>query len=144
MIIALCLALLLPNKEVIADYYAHKVAEQYRIYEPYEQSRLVHDYLIQTVRYDEKGGKAYDALVKHRANCQGYSMAFYEIMTHLGVKTNVHIGWAEGLHAWNDVEIDGECYFIDVTYDDKDDGKVYYDWFMTKGIKDHYSWFMLY
>ena len=33
---------------------------------------------------------------------------------------------------------------VDVTWDDKDDGKIYYKWFMITQIRDHYAMFELY
>ena len=149
-ILALILMITFPvaaSEEAVTDYYAHSIAEQYRNLCQYEKAREVHDYLIRNVQYDfsDNSYKSYGALVEGRAVCQGYSLAYREVLLHLGVKCNVLIGTtSQGLHTWNLVEVNGTGYFIDVTFDDKDDGKVYYAWFMLTQIKDHYAWFMLY
>ena len=149
-ILALLLMITFPvaaSEEAVTDYYAHSIAEQYRNLCQYEKAREVHDYLIRNVQYDftKNAYKSYGALVEGRAVCQGYSLAYREVLLHLGVKCNVLIGTtSQGLHAWNLVEVNGSNYFIDVTFDDKDDGKVYYDWFMLTQIRDHYAMFTLY
>ena len=149
-ILALLLMIAFPvaaSEEAVTDYYAHQVAEQYRGLCEYEKAREVHDYLIRNVQYDftKNAYKSYGALAEGRAVCQGYSLAYREVLLHLEIPCNVLIGTtSQGLHAWNLVEINGSNYFIDVTFDDKDDGKVYYDWFMLTQIKDHYTMFALY
>lgn len=149
-ILALLLMITFPvtaSEEAVTDYLAHSIAEQYRGLCEYEKAREVHDYLIRNVQYDfsKNSYKSYGALVEGRAVCQGYSLAYREVLLHLEMKCNVIIGTTgQGLHTWNFVEINGSNYFIDVTWDDKDDGKVYYAWFMLTQIKDHYAMFTLY
>ena len=135
------------SEEAVTDYYAHSIAEQYQNLCEYEKAREVHNYLIRNAQYDfsDNSYKSYGALVEGRAVCQGYSLAYREVLLHLGVKCNVLIGTtSQGLHAWNLVTVNGTGYFIDVTFDDRDDGKVYYDWFMLTVIRDHYTMFTLY
>jgi len=137
------------DEEALMDYHAFEIAKQYARGCEYEKAKAVHDYLIKNVEYDyllsENSFRAYGALVEGKAVCQGYSFAYYEILKHLNIDCNVCIGRAgDGIHAWNLVTVNGIGYFVDVTWDDKDDGKIYYDWFMLTGIKDHYTWFLLY
>jgi len=149
-ILALLLMITFPvaaSEEAVTDYYAHSIAEKYRGLCQYEKAREVHNYLIRNVQYDftKNAYKSYGALVEGRAVCQGYSLAYREVLLHLGVKCNVLIGTtSQGLHTWNLVTVNGTGYFIDVTFDDKDDGKVYYEWFMLTQISDHYVMFTLY
>ena len=149
-ILALLLMITFPvaaSEEAVTDYYAHSIAEQYRNLCQYEKAREVHDYLIRNVQYDysKNSYKSYGALVEGGAVCQGYALAYREVLLHLDVKCNVIVGTtSQGLHAWNLVEVNGSNYFIDVTWDDKDDGKVYYAWFMLTQIRDHYVMFALY
>lgn len=149
-IILLLLLIVLPvnaSQEAYTDIQAHKIAESVRYLEPYEQAKEVHDYLIRNVRYGftDNCYTSYGALVDGKAVCQGYALAYREILLHLGIPCNVCIGTAgDGLHAWNLVEVNGVNYSVDVTWDDRNDGKIYYDWFMLTAIRDHYVMFTLY
>ncbi len=51
--------------------------------------------------------------------CDGYAEAFFIIMSCLGVKCDIVVGSTEeGLHAWNQIELGGEWYNVDLTWDD--------------------------
>lgn len=133
--------------EAVTDYKAHQVAEQYINLCEYEKARMAHDWLIRNVKYGftDNCYTSYGALIEGKAVCQGYVLAYYEILAHLEIPCNVIIGTAgDGLHAWNLVTVNGIGYFIDVTWDDKDDGKIYYEWFMLRAISDHYAIMTLY
>ncbi len=103
---------------------------------PFEQIRYVHDYLVQNTIYDYDGlaeaekthhvasseyiYSAYGCLINGKAVCAGYAKAFQLILNELGYTCIYVTGDAGGPHAWNCVTIDGQTYFIDVTWDDKD------------------------
>ena len=84
----------------------------------------VHDYLVKNCVYGfpEKQQDAYDAygvLVSHKAVCDGYAEAFFMLMTCLDIPCDIVVGTADGdLHAWNQVELNGKWYNIDLTWDD--------------------------
>jgi transglutaminase/protease-like cytokinesis protein 3 len=137
------------SKEAIVDQCAHKIAESFVFMSKTEQAKAAHDYLIQNVKFDysmsENSFTAYGALVERKAVCQGYSFAYYEILIHLDIPCNIWIGTtSQGLHAWNFIKIDDRGYFVDVTWDDKDNGRTYYEYFMIAQIPDHYVLFTLY
>ena len=96
----------------------------------YEKILFVHDYIAQNTVYDasvdyETGSglcyTAYGCLVNKKAVCQGYAEAFTYIMNRMGIESGVCQGdtYAGG-HAWNYVMIDGEYYWLDITWDDTD------------------------
>ncbi len=62
----------------------------------------------------------YGALVGGKCVCQGYALAFYRVCKELGYKVRfVSSSSSGGNHAWNVVNLDGKCYFVDCTWDDQ-------------------------
>lgn len=108
----------------------------------YRTVKYVHDRLIDMTKYDtaameliSEGGHdafipastAYGCLVSKKAVCSGYSAAFQLIMNKLDIpcgRINGKRSTEAGAHQWNYVCLDGEYYFIDLTWDDpvRDDG----------------------
>lgn len=107
------------------------------------QVRYVHDYIIDNTTYDSEAlelvasgenygllnaSTAYGCLVENRAVCSGYSAAFQLVMKKMGIECGRVNGTRiseSGTHQWNYLCLDGEYYFIDVTWDDpiKSDGQ---------------------
>lgn len=104
----------------------------------YEKVLYVHDYLVNNTEYDSdeaaiiaanengEGGvrseaaTAYGCIVNKKAVCSGYSAAFQAMMNMLDIKCGRIAGsdLAGNSHEWNYVYIQGEYYFVDVTWDD--------------------------
>ena len=88
----------------------------------YEKALYVHDYLTAHTAYNaeaEQGSNAYGCLVSHAAFCEGYSRAFLLLMNQLGVPAGNVSGTADGYgHMWNYIQLSGEYYWVDVTWDD--------------------------
>ena len=109
----------------------------------YELEKAVHDYILESCEYDtsltgvevipdeeESAFDPYGVLVENSAVCEGYSRAFQMLLNGVGIKCMNIVGESEGeLHMWNAVELDGEWYYVDTTWDDKDDGAFKYDYF---------------
>ncbi len=96
----------------------------------FEKEKYVHDYLIDNIIYDEThyiNQNAYSALIDGRTVCAGYARAFQYIMQKLDIPCYYVVGIADEDHAWNMVELDGEFYNVDVTWDDTEYGR--YDYF---------------
>ncbi len=103
---------------------------------PYEQALFVHDHLIRSARYDhealeefyrtdhapacEQIFSAYGCLVEGKTVCSGYAKAFQLVMQELGLECAYVSGKAGESHGWNCLWLNGEGYFIDVTWDDPD------------------------
>lgn len=101
-------------------------------------ARQIHDKLIDEVTYDyavlESDGydlahTAYGALVEdsegnaHYAVCDGYSLAYEYLLQQCGINAVVVVGVggdenSSGGHAWNEVELGGDWYETDSTWDD--------------------------
>lgn len=95
----------------------------------YEKEKYVHDYICEKCEYvltDELKTTSYDALVLGEAVCEGYARATQLLLNRLGVtnylatgETENDSGELEG-HMWNIVNINGNNYHLDVTWDDTD------------------------
>lgn len=110
----------------------------------YEIEKTLHDRLILQCSYDDKSvhaHTAYGALVDGVAVCEGIARAFQHLCRSVGIETlfvvgrsnNPNSGNSEG-HAWNIVNINGNYYHVDVTWDNTGEPE-----------KDHlhYAWFNL-
>jgi len=93
----------------------------------------------------------YGALVAKKAVCDGFSAAFQYVAQHLGYRCSVisgksdHSSYGNVNHAWNMVEIAGNYYHLDLTWDacHYDAYKNYsYIWFLLddEGILADHTW----
>ena len=92
----------------------------------YEKALFVYDYIMENTVYDHEGAKSekrsmchtsYGCLVEGKAVCEGYAAAFTYIMQMLNIESGVCTG---SNHAWNYINLDGEYYWLDATWDDND------------------------
>ena len=94
--------------------------------EPFEIELQLHDLLCQRVSYsDDKNDEmiytAYGALVNGKAICEGYTRAMQLLLSKFGILSTTVSGVAENEgHMWNLVNIDGNWYHLDVTWNDAD------------------------
>jgi hypothetical protein len=90
----------------------------------FDKEVAAHDYLIKNCKYgypanEDDAYHAYGAMVLGNAVCDGYTEAFFILMTCMGIDCDIVVGTANGeLHAWNQVMLDNEWYNIDLTWDD--------------------------
>lgn len=95
----------------------------------YEDIKMVHDYLVENIDYDTSVSRnniynVYGALVNGEAVCEGYARAFKYILDEMEIPCTLVIGKAtnsEGRtenHAWNYVNLNGNWYAVDSTWDD--------------------------
>ena len=84
-----------------------------------EKILYIHDYLASNCEYDTTLQKftAYDAVVGQTAVCQGYSLAFQDLMNRLGISCELVSSNAIN-HAWNLVKLGKSWYHVDVTWND--------------------------
>ena len=123
------------NSEVSVEYRTTKSEEDYidnEIKTPataiinsnmsdYEKVKAVNDYLVNRYDYDHtlQSNNSYLALTTGRTTCQGYSMTAYKMFNMVGIENRIVIGSINGVpHAWNEVNVDGKWYNIDITNDD--------------------------
>ncbi len=84
-----------------------------------EKALYVHDYLIRQFSYDKTYSKysMYNLLVEGSAVCQGYTLTYIYIMKLLDIPCVAVPSDSMG-HIWNQVQINGKWYHVDMTYDD--------------------------
>lgn len=115
-----------------------------------EKAMVLHDYLVTHCEYDNSLQRytAYDALVTGSAVCQGYALAYYDLMSRAGVPCSFGISDAMN-HIWNMVNIDGSWYHVDATWDDPSNLNMQsycgHNNFLVSDSKlmeeGHYSWY---
>lgn len=115
-----------------------------------ERIKAVHDWMCLNMRYDRENydrgtipAESYDvtgAMNKGVVVCQGYAETFKDFMSLQGIECEII---TSENHAWNKVKVDGEYYYIDVTWDDTDNSSnMRYDYYLSKdptfgGEPDH-------
>lgn len=132
----------------------------------YEKYKALHDYMIENMDYDNDAVEKlssnvtdeglYIGLVKGKGICWVYAYVYQELCNRIGLYCDNVGGEAKGIiystdtpswmgHDWNIVEIDGNYYHVDVTWDDPlPGGTLRYDYFLLsddelKELNDH-SW----
>ena len=61
---------------------------------------------------------AYGILVNKYGVCESYSEAFQTLCLYAGINCTGVVGTAGGGHKWNAIELGGEWYMCDITFDD--------------------------
>lgn len=89
----------------------------------YQKIKFVYEYIIDTTGYDSQGPDTQNiqsALLYHSSVCAGYSKAFQYILNRMGMFCTYITGTIKdgGDHGWNMVRIDGNYYYVDVTWGD--------------------------
>lgn len=99
----------------------------------YEKEMMIIRYMVENIDYDHdnymnnsipaSSYTAYGALVNGLAVCDGYSRAFQTLADSCGLTTRRVTGTAAGVkgwegHAWNKIQLDGDWYNVDVTWED--------------------------
>ena len=91
----------------------------------------------------------YGVFVEKKAVCAGYAKAFQYLVNRLGIECTFVTGMGKtSLHSWNLIRLNGDYYYIDVTWDDHSDTKpspynsdeITYDYFCVDSktlLQDH-------
>lgn len=131
---------------------AKRLAAEYASNSPLTTARLIHDDLCRRTNYtrDDITDKdtAIGVLLDGRADCDGYSDAFYLIGTLAGLDVRHQLGKSAvpngsnpaEQHMWNLIRINRTWRLIDVTWDDEKEG-ICYLWFnigLDRARSSHY------
>lgn len=84
-----------------------------------EKALFYHEYIVANYEYDQDLGifDAYTLLKQRKGVCQAYTLLYAELLLHEGIDNTAII--SDGLnHVWNAVEINGQWFLCDLTWDD--------------------------
>lgn len=106
-----------------------EIGRQLQGYSQYEQVREVHNWLINNIEYDvnleaQEPYSIVGALTEGKAVCEGYARSFKYILDELNIPcvlvsgTGTNSNGETESHAWNYVQLNGNWYAVDVTWDD--------------------------
>ena len=104
----------------------------------YEKSLFLHDRVANAVDYQfsDNDQTVIGSLLEGASVCAGYAHAYQLLLQSVGIPSFYVAGRSKGqAHAWNLVQLDGDWYYTDVTWDDQTDhstaegGGVYYTYF---------------
>jgi hypothetical protein len=87
----------------------------------FQKEKAIHDYIVSHIAYDTTlaNYSAYAALTKGKTVCQGFALLTYRMLDEAGITNRIVEGYAGGRsHAWNLVQIEGNWYQLDTTWDD--------------------------
>ena len=110
-----------------------------------EKLIAIHDYIVLNTTY-LKTTYCYDpygVIVKGRGVCQGYAESMKLLLNKIGIEC-IYVSSPDMNHGWNIVNIDGENYHLDATWNDpipNRDGAVRYKYLALSDYemsKDHY------
>ncbi len=87
----------------------------------YDKARTLYDALIDRCAYIKDALNAhtvYGALIDGEAVCEGYALAYQYLLMRAGIPAMYVTGWSGEAHAWNAMQLDGQWYYADPTWDD--------------------------
>jgi hypothetical protein len=86
----------------------------------YEKSRVLYERLVENVEYDldsENNQNILSVFLGGKTVCQGYACAAQYLLGQEGIESAIVTGSGQGqAHAWNLVKLDGDYYYMDVTW----------------------------
>lgn len=72
-------------------------------------------YIVKNCRIASEGSSCFDCLINNRANSEGVSLAYVEMLSQLGIDCKIVYGQRNGVNCcWNIIKIDGDYYHVDV------------------------------
>lgn len=89
---------------------------------PFEKIKAVNDYIVLNTIYSEDSINSphspFTILKEARGVCQAYALLGYKMLEQLGMEVMYVVGEAGEPHAWNLIQLEGEWYHLDMTWND--------------------------
>lgn len=112
----------LPEFRSTFETQANRILNQaWNLADDYEKEKFIHNRLLELVEYQSGAAmsqSAYSALVNGKTVCAGYARAFQYLMQQMGIPCYYCTGYSGENHAWNIIDLYGEYYNVDLTWDD--------------------------
>lgn len=111
----------------------------------FDKVKFVHDFLINNFQYDSTltNDSAYDMFVNKTGICTAYTGAFNAVMAKLNIPCTF-VKSNDMQHAWSMVQLGGNWYHVDVTWDDPIGGSLTYANFLKSDnlikMTGHFNW----
>lgn len=95
---------------------AAQLADQFNYGSDYEKALRTYNYITSNIAYDwsKSTGSIYTALINNNTVCLGYAEAFFEICNTMGLEVYIV---TVPQHAFNIINLDGQYYIVDSTWD---------------------------
>lgn len=128
------------SEELLLEQTVSQICASFTGATEYEKIRAAHDWICNNADYayipgysypDELYCSPYQNLFDKKSICQGYAMLFQKFMETMGINSYYVSGYItrNEPHRWNIVQIDGQWYHVDCTWDG-DTATTKYDYFL--------------
>ncbi|VEU60587.1 Uncharacterized protein involved in cytokinesis, contains TGc (transglutaminase/protease-like) domain [Mycoplasmopsis bovigenitalium] len=111
------------NEETLSIEKVREITKNWHNLSDVIKARNAYDWISKNVKYQERGDlvsdqTAYSCLIENLCVCAGYAKGFQMFMNELNIPSKTIVGALRNeWHIWNLVELEGQWYHVDVTWD---------------------------
>ncbi len=113
------------KKEKKVDAYVQEFANKFitNDMDDFHRAKAVNDFVVQLATYSDEGASqgqsVYELISKETGVCQAYALLAYRLFLVADLDAKYVYGYSDNeLHAWNLVNVNGDWYHIDTTWND--------------------------
>lgn len=133
------------KKEKKVDAYVQEFANKFitNDMDDFHRAKAVNDFVVQLASYSDEdaseGQSVFELISKKTGVCQAYALLSYRLFLAAGLDAKYVYGYSDNqLHAWNLVNVNGDWYHIDTTWNDVNPDEPYaiaYAYFLVNDEK---------
>ncbi|MGE8000234.1 transglutaminase domain-containing protein [Lysinibacillus sp. NPDC093190] len=133
------------KKEKKVDTYVQEFANKFitNDMDDFHRAKAVNDFVVQLATYSDEdaleGQSVYELISKKTGVCQAYALLAYRLFLEAGLDAKYVYGYSDNqLHAWNLVNVNGDWYHVDTTWNDVNPDEPYaiaYAYFLVNDEK---------